>query len=184
MRVIAGDIRGRLLKSPPAGITRPTTDRVREALFNLLSSSVATAEAVLDVYAGSGALGIEALSRGAARADFVESHRGACAVIRENLARTGLTARGRVLCRPVVRAIADLQPPYDIILADPPYADATRENTLAALADADLLSNHGLLVVEHSRHHPVAPTYGRLARLRDRQYGDTVISIFHTGEQP
>lgn len=182
MRVIAGDARGVPLKAPPTRGTRPTSDRVRESLFGLIEVLAAAWDTVLDLYAGSGALGIEALSRGAGWADFVESQRGACAVIEDNLRRTRLADRARVLCRPVERALPELDRAYDIILLDPPYADARRDTVLAALARSHLLTGRTLVAVEHARHAPVADAYPPLQLARQRRYGDTVISIFEQGE--
>ncbi|HEX2171236.1 MAG TPA: 16S rRNA (guanine(966)-N(2))-methyltransferase RsmD [Dehalococcoidia bacterium] len=182
MRIIAGSARGLPLKAPPTRATRPTSDRVRESLFGLIESSAANWDAVLDLYAGSGALGIEALSRGAGWADFVESQRAACAAIRENLSRARLADRARVICRPVDRALPELNRRYDIILLDPPYADAQRDAILARLARSPLLTGQSLVVVEHSRHHPVIEAYPPLHLTKQRRYGDTLISIFEQGE--
>ena len=183
MRVIAGSARGRPLKVPPGKTTRPTSDRVREALFGMLEALPLAWDRVLDLYAGSGALGIEALSRGAQAADFVESARAACAVIRDNLTATGFSERARVFCRPVERALPDLTGQYDIILLDPPYADPGRDNLLRNLGCSALLTDRTVVVVEHSRRHPVAESYGQVHLIKQRRYGDTVISIFQQGNR-
>ena len=184
MRVIAGSARGRLLKAPTQKTTRPTSDRVREALFGMLEALPIPWDRVLDLYAGSGALGIEALSRGAGSVDFVESARAACAVIRQNLVQTDLLERARIICRPVERTVPDLIGPYDIIMLDPPYADLGRDNLLHGFGCSALLTGRTVVVVEHSRRHPVDDSYGLLRLIKQRRYGDTMISIFQQGEPP
>ena len=121
IRIIAGEAGGRLLKGLTRPGTRPTSDRVREALFAILESHEADLTHVLDLYSGTGAIGIEALSRGAQHCDFVEADARACDVIRENLRATGYAARASVHCAPVARALGRLAGPYTLVVADPPY---------------------------------------------------------------
>jgi len=123
MRVIAGEAKGLRLKRPAARHLRPTSDLVRGAIFDILASLGADCTRVLDLYAGSGALGIEALSRGAHWCDFVEQDRAACAIIRENLALAGFQERTRVHCMSVEKALDRLDGPYDLVLMDPPYEE-------------------------------------------------------------
>ncbi|MCO8127017.1 16S rRNA (guanine(966)-N(2))-methyltransferase RsmD [Acidimicrobiia bacterium EGI L10123] len=179
MRVVAGSVRGRRISAPPGTDTRPTTDRVREAMFNALGSLGAVDGAVVaDLFAGSGALGIEALSRGAASAHFVESDRRAVAVIEENLATLGLDDRGVVLRRPVEVALDDLPVPLDLVLADPPYAF---DGWAALLADlATRLADDGLVVIESGRAVDLPPGW---ERVRERTYGGTVV-LFARPEPP
>ena len=141
MRVIAGSAKGRRLKGPTdrAGRTRPTSDLVRGAVFSALASMETDMTRVLDVYAGSGALGIEALSRGAESCDFVERDAGACAVIKENLLVTGFASLANVFCMPVARAIQRLEGPYTLVLADPPYDDAEAPVLMELLASSALV---------------------------------------------
>lgn len=153
MRVIAGRLGGRRLSAPKGMATRPTTDRVREALFSVLGDL--TDLAVLDLYAGTGALGIEAISRGARRAVFVESSRPAIVALRKNIDDLGVTSQARVLAQPVARAI-DLivhEGPFDLVLVDPPYAllneAAVALRKLVARGQAFLASG-GRLVLEHA----------------------------------
>ncbi|HSP03939.1 MAG TPA: 16S rRNA (guanine(966)-N(2))-methyltransferase RsmD, partial [Acidimicrobiales bacterium] len=157
----------------------PTTDRVREAMFNALGSLGAVDGAVVaDLFAGSGALGIEALSRGAASAHFVESDRRAVAVIEENLATLGLDDRGVVLRRPVEGALDDLPAPLDLVLADPPYAF---EGWAALLGEvAPRLADDGLVVIESGRAIDLPPGW---ERVRERTYGGTVV-LFARPEPP
>lgn len=179
MRVVAGSARGRRISAPPGTDTRPTTDRVREAMFNALGSLGAVEGAVVaDLYAGSGALGIEALSRGAASTHFVESDRRAAAVIEANLADLGLDDRGVVVRRPVDAALADLPTPLDLVLADPPYAFEAWDDLLAALVPR--LAADGLVVVESDRSVPLP---GGWEKVRERTYGGTVV-LFARPELP
>lgn len=177
MRVIAGHLGGRRLVAPRGLATRPTTDRVREALFSALAS-VAGAR-VLDLYAGTGALGIEALSRGAASAVFVEDARPALAALRANLAALGLTGAARVLAEPVSRAVPRLAAPsavpFDLVFADPPYDDV--DAALAALeALLPALAPDARIVLEHAARRPPRPS-AALATLRTRTYGDTALAF-------
>lgn len=139
---------------------------------------------VLDLYAGTGGLGIEALSRGAAWADFVEQNRATCRIVAENLRLTGLADRAAVHCRPVAAYIRDSQQavPYDIILLDPPYADAGLAETLRLLADTGLAQSNALLMAEHAHRAPLPEDIpcatGRLDAVRVRRHGDTTISIY------
>jgi len=173
-RVISGVAGGRRLKVPRTGV-RPTGDRAREALFNALSHLLELrGAAVLDLYAGSGALGIEALSRGAEKAVFVESAPGVLPVLRENLAALGLPG-GRVVAGSVPTVVAGAPPqPFDLVLADPPYATAEDEvlKVLRSLVDGGWLAPGAIVVVERpSREQPWDwPT--PLIGLRDRRYGE------------
>jgi 16S rRNA (guanine966-N2)-methyltransferase len=179
VRVIAGTARGRRLTAPAGRDTRPTSDRVREALFSSISAAVPGA-AVLDLFAGSGALGIEALSRGAVRATFVEQAPRAVAAIRQNLRRAGVAPAGQVVHTDA--ALFCRRPaggPFDLLLCDPPYAldTAAVGDLLAALRDAGGLAVGALAVVERDRRGPDPaaglPTF--LAQERLRSYGDTML---------
>lgn len=168
MRVVAGSARGRPLQAPPGRATRPTADRVREAVFNALGSLDAVEAArVVDLFAGSGALGIEALSRGAASCTFVERDAAARRVLAANLARTGLTDRATVVGEDVGRFVARPHGPFDLALVDPPYAFDGWSELLAAL-DADLV------VAESDR--PLDPGPG-WTLVRSKRYGGTVVTF-------
>ncbi len=174
MRVIAGALRGRRLFVPKRGV-RPTADRVRESLFASLGD--VTGASVLDLFAGSGALGIEALSRGAEFVVFVEKSTPSLAVLSRNLEALELQDRSRVLRRDVVQGLRRLAREgldFDLVLADPPYASGEAERVLREVAGQGLLRPGGTLVIERGRRHPVRPVAG-LALVEQREYGDTVI---------
>jgi len=195
VRVIAGSARGRPLRAPKRAPTRPTSDRVKEALFSIVESLLAWGRPeaeigseevwqglrVADVYAGSGALGVEALSRGAAGAVFLEASADAVGAIRENLRLTGLAGRAEVRGGDVRRTLAGLAGPVALVLMDPPYADAGGLEVAAAIAAATWLADDALLVLEHSRRLAVPDKLGTLKRQRDRRYGDTVLTIYARG---
>lgn len=167
MRVVAGTARGRTIDAPPGSSTRPTSDRVRESIFNALGSLDLVVDAtVLDLFAGSGALGIEALSRGAAHATFVESDRRAVAVIRANLERCGFTDRSTVVVADA-RSFVSRQPHVDLALVDPPYAFDEWPLILGVL-DASAV------VVESDRLVDLAPGWDVV---RERSYGGTVVQF-------
>ncbi|MGH9227634.1 MAG: 16S rRNA (guanine(966)-N(2))-methyltransferase RsmD [Acidimicrobiales bacterium] len=169
MRVVGGSARGRTLVAPPGGRTRPTSDRVREAIFNALRSRGAVEGAhVLDLFAGSGALGVEALSQGAARATFVDSDRTARQAVRRNLEACGLLDRATVVAGPAERFLARLGAArFDLAFCDPPYAFADWDRLLAALP-ADLV------VIESAG--PVAVPVGR-ELVRESRYGGTWVGF-------
>ncbi|MGZ4598131.1 MAG: 16S rRNA (guanine(966)-N(2))-methyltransferase RsmD [Actinomycetes bacterium] len=176
-RLIAGTAGGRRLKVPPSGV-RPTGDRAREALFNSLASLVDLDGAVvLDLYSGSGALGLEALSRGAAEVVFVESGPRVLPVLRANLAAVGLPG-GRVVAGSVPTVVAGPPPArFDVVLADPPYATPVDEvlGVLRALVDGGWLAPGAVVVVERSSREQPWEWPTPLAALRDRRYGEAVL---------
>jgi 16S rRNA (guanine(966)-N(2))-methyltransferase RsmD len=172
MRVIAGEFRSRRLKSIPGDATRPTPDRLRETLFNILGPRIEGAT-FLDAYAGTGAVGIEALSRGARHAFFLERNRHALATIRENLASLGMERRATVVAGPVLVTLAGHA--ADIVFLDPPY-DLEREYgaALELLAEAP----PAVVVAQHSVRLAIAGAYGSLRRTRTVQQGDNALSFF------
>jgi 16S rRNA (guanine966-N2)-methyltransferase len=179
LRVIGGSAKGRRLRLPKGAGTRPTSDKVREALFNILASLGGVEGArVLDLYAGSGALGIEALSRGAAWADFVERDRAACQVVRHNLTVTDLASRAGVHCLPAERAPGRLTGPYGLVLADPPYTDPQAAAVLDHVARSDLVEPGTVLVYEHAARSAPPEALGPFGRVLTRRHGDTALSIY------
>jgi 16S rRNA (guanine(966)-N(2))-methyltransferase RsmD len=179
VRVIAGAHRGRILKAPAWDGLRPTSDRLRETLFNVLAPRLQGSR-VLDVYAGTGAVGIEALSRGAEHVTFVESDRRAQALIDENLARCAISGGYAIIRASASRAFETLRHspsfvPFDIVLLDPPYDSPAAE----ALTGVDaLVAPDGLVVFEHARRSPVPEAIGRLVRTRDLGSGDSALAFY------
>ena len=178
MRVIAGKAKGLRLKRPAVRHLRPTSDLVRGAIFDILASLRADWTRVLDLYAGSGALGIEALSRGAHWCDFVEQDRAACATIRENLALARFQERGRVHCLPVEKALDRLEGPYDLVLMDPPYEGEGAVAVVDLLAESPLVGPGSTLVVEHPWRRLPADQWGSFALVSRKRHGDTGVSIY------
>lgn len=190
MRVIAGAARGRTLMSPPKprasgrpGV-RPTSDLVRGAIFDMLDALGADYGRVLDLYAGTGALGIEALSRGDGTADFVESDSATAAIITENLRITGFTDRGRVHRLTTEQAIERFSTAYTLVLADPPYYDEGALETVQRVAASSLVDARTVFVLEHQRRIDPPDALGALPLYRRRQHGDTVVSIYAQEETP
>ncbi len=184
MRVIGGTARGRKLKGPPrarasgrSGI-RPTSDLVREAVFDMIDAMGAEYGRVLDLYAGTGALGIEALSRGDGTADFVDTDADAIRLIRQNLSITGFEGRGHVYQMPASSAAGRLRGPYTLVLADPPYYDTGAVAAVAAIAGSGLVAPGSVLVLEHHRRAEAPDELPPLTLYRRRRHGDTVISIY------
>jgi len=175
VRVIAGTARGIPLRAPRDPATRPVTDRVKETLFGILGERIVDAR-VLDLYAGSGALGIEALSRGAVHADFVERGRDAVATIRDNLGRASVAAAATVIPGDVLRFLggAPAGAPYDLVFLDPPYADRAILAPLERLLP--FLSPDATVVVKHFWRTEVHLPPG-LARWRERRFGETALTF-------
>ena len=178
MRVIAGEAKGFRLKGPPSFGTRPMAEKVKGAVFSMLGSLGVEPERVLDLYAGTGGLGIEALSRGANWADFVEQNPAACAVIRANLAHTKYGDAARVHQLPVAAFLARREEPYDLVVMDPPYADPAIAATLERLGASALVQSGSVVVVGHSPRVALPERSGRLERLRQRCHGDSCFSIY------
>ena len=172
MRVVGGEFRSRVLKTLAGRAVRPTSDRLRETLFNVLGEEVA-GKVFVDAYAGSGAVGIEALSRGSARAIFIEKDRRAAQVIGENVRKLGLERRAEVLVRPVMRVLRELQ--SDIVFLDPPYQEAQEYNDALGLLGT---APPELVVAEHSRRCELRPAYGGLRRTRVLKQGDSALSFY------
>ncbi len=178
MRVISGSARGHRLKAPRGMRTRPMADKIREAAFSMLASLGVEPIRVLDLYAGSGSVGIEALSRGAESADFVDQNSTACGVIRENLKSTKLDDRGRVLQTSVASYITHVDRAYDFVIMDPPYADPDIVDTLASLAASHAIENETILLIGHSPRVVLPEQVGRFQQIRHRCHGDSCFSIY------
>jgi len=187
LRVIAGSARGRKLHPPVGSRVRPTADRVKEALFSTLTSRFGSFEglSVLDLFAGSGALGIEALSRGAGRALFIDSHPESIALARKNLLLTGLDSSADLIMMDAGKALKRVVAEgshFDIILVDPPYADRElADRVLSLLAELVLLNENGIIVFEtDSRYELTLPDTFRL--VSRKIYGDTAVSFLELAD--
>lgn len=179
MRIIAGSLKGRRL-APVKGLIRPTGAKVREAVFAILGEAVAGAR-VLDLFAGTGALGIEALSRGAREAVFVEDHPESLKVLRRNLESLDLGDRTRVLPVTVLSALKKLAVPgkkFDLVFLDPPYGGDQAAAALQGLAAAGLMAPGASVVVEHGRRDQLPEAAGSLQRQELRRYGDTQVAFY------
>ena len=185
LRVIAGSAKGRRLATLRTLALRPTPDRVREALFNILGARLDGA-AVLDLFAGSGAIGLEALSRGARHAIFVEAHAPACRLIENNLRLCGLHAQGSVFCQDVLDALAAIKKQgqaFEVIFLDPPYRTSLVEEALFQLGDGRLLTAQGQVIAEHFFKRVLSEHYGRLHRVRVTRFGDVALSFYRVEAQ-
>jgi 16S rRNA (guanine966-N2)-methyltransferase len=178
MRVITGKAKGHHLKVPRGVYVRPATDLVRGAIFSMLETTDASWELVLDLFSGSGALGIEALSRGAGWVDFVEHEPRCCAIIRQNLVKTGLASQARIYCCDVARAVLFLDKEYGIVMMDPPYADSSIGGVITQVADSKLVGAATVVSVTHSPRLSLDSTYGALSLVKERRHGDSCITIY------
>ncbi|MFQ5655916.1 MAG: 16S rRNA (guanine(966)-N(2))-methyltransferase RsmD [Candidatus Methylomirabilales bacterium] len=179
MRVIAGTSKGRRLKVPKGKGVRPTSDYLRETLFDILGPSVCGTR-FLDLYAGSGAVGIEALSRGGDEVVFLEQDPACLRVLRKNVEAAGFGER-RVVAGDVLRLLPRLVRQgerFDIIFLDPPYGSRLAERTLDIVASGDLLRPGGIVIVEHFAKEPLPPRFGHLTRVREKAHGQTVLSFY------
>ena len=180
MRITAGEYRGRRLVSPRGLRTRPTSDLLRQAIFNVVGSRIVDAR-ILDVCAGTGAVGLEALSRGAAHATFIERDRQALACLQTNLANLGAAACARILAGDALIALADLArvgERFDCVFLDPPYDDDLALRCVEVLAPGGILSDNALLVVQAFHKTPFPARIERLSRSWDRRYGETQLTIY------
>ncbi len=185
MRIIGGRVGGRTLKAPKGDATRPTSDKVRQAIFNILMTRTDAPARVLDLYAGSGALGLEALSRGAGHALFVDADGDACDLVRANAAALGLVAEVKHV--PVVRWLGkEAAGQFGWIFLDPPYgshATGELDKALGLIAKKALLSPDGVVVAEHEWRHPPDERYGMLALFDRRRYGQTTVSFYRRDDE-
>ena len=177
MRVITGKARGISLKTPDGMATRPTTDRVKEAMFSIIQFDVPGAK-VLDLFGGTGQLGIEALSRGASSAVFIDERDDACKLIRENLKRTKLEGSSRVIRTDYANYLKKCTECFDIIFLDPPYAEVFLENSLNLITEIDILQSGGIIVAERPVGKELLCEFPGYTRSRDYKYSSTILTIF------
>ena len=177
MRVITGKARGIVLKTPDGMATRPTADRVKEAMFSVIQFDV-PASRVLDLFGGTGQLGIEALSRDAKSAVFIDEREDACRLIRENLKRTKLEKCGRVIRSDYMAYLRTCKEKFDIIFLDPPYAEVFLENSLKMITEIDILQSGGIIVAERPIGKELPWEFPGFDRSRDYKYGNTLVTIY------
>ena len=177
MRVITGSARGMKLRTLEGLSTRPTSDRVKEAIFNIIQFDL-EGRRVLDLFAGSGQLAIEALSRGAGYAVLVDQNPEAVKVIKENLKKTKLIDQATVLRADYLQYLSGCREKFDIILLDPPYAEKMLETALHKISEIDILNEGGIIVCERAREKELPATVGDLIRSRDYLYGKTAVNLY------
>lgn len=177
MRVITGKARGVTLKTPDGMQTRPTTDRVKEALFSIIQFEIPGA-AVLDLFGGTGQLGIEALSRGAKSATFVDASDSACRLIAENLKRARLEQNARVVKADYLAYLSRCREKYQIIFLDPPYAEVFLENALKRITEIDILQSGGIIVAERPLGKELPWDFDGFTRSKDYKYGKVLLTLY------
>ena len=181
MRVITGKARGVQLKTPEGMATRPTADRVKEALFSIIQFDVPNAK-VLDLFGGTGQLGIEALSRGAKSAVFVDAGEPACRLIRDNLKRTKLEADATVIRSDYLAYLKRCKEKFDIIFLDPPYAEVFLENALKCIAEIDILQSGGIIIAERPLGKELPWELEGFTRSKDYKYGTVLLTVYRKNE--
>ena len=177
MRVVAGRAKGIALKTPSGMLTRPTADRVKEAMFSIIQFDLPGAS-VLDLFGGTGQLGIEAVSRGANSATFVDNREDACRLIRENLKRTGTEKESRVVRMDYMDFLKRNREKYDIVLLDPPYAEEYLENSLKMITEIDILQSGGIIIAERPLGKDLSLDFEGFERSRDYKYGTTLLAVY------
>ena len=177
MRVITGKARGVSLKTPDGMQTRPTTDRVKEALFSIIQFEI-PGSSVLDLFGGTGQLGIEALSRGAKSAVFVDAQDSACRLIRENLKRTRLENCAKVIRSDYLAYLEHCKDKFDIIFLDPPYAEVFLETALKRISEIDILQSGGIIIAERPLGKELPWEFDGYSRSKDYKYGKTLLTIY------
>lgn len=177
MRVIAGKARGINLKPPDGQATRPTTDRVKEAMFSIIHFDLPGAK-ILDLFGGTGQLGIEAISRGAQEAVFVDSTDKACALIRENLKRCKMENEGKVIRADYLAYLDRCKESFDIILLDPPYAEVFLENAIKKISEIDILKSGGIIVAERPVGKDLPVDFPGFTRSKDYKYGTVLLTLY------
>lgn len=177
MRVISGKMRGVRLKTPEGMQTRPTADRVKEALFSIIQFDLPGTK-VLDLFGGSGQLGIEAISRGAKEAVFVDQSEKACKLIRENLRLARMEKEGRVVRSDYLAFLKSTKEKFDIIILDPPYAEVFLENALNLITEIDILHSNGIIVAECPFGKELPGDFPGFSRSKNYKYGNTILTLY------
>ena len=177
MRVISGKAKGVVLKTPEGMQTRPTADRVKEALFSILQFDLPGTK-VLDLFGGTGQLGIEAISRGAKSAVFVDAGDAPCKLIKENLRRAKMEQECRVVRADYLQFLSQCRETFDIIFLDPPYAEVFLENAIKKISEIDILQSGGIIVSERPVEKPLNLEIDGFSRTKDYKYGKTLLTLF------
>ncbi len=177
MRVIAGTARGVSLKTPEGLQTRPTIDRVKEAMFSIIHFDIPGAD-VLDLFAGTGQLGIEALSRGAGSAVFIDQQENACRLVKENLRRTKLEEKAQVIRSEYADYLRCCRKKFGIIFLDPPYSDDFLENSLNLITEIDILQSGGIIVAERPLGKELPSEFSGYSRSKDYKYGKVLLTLY------
>lgn len=180
MRIIAGTARGRKLTAPEGLATRPTTDRVKEAMFSIVQFEL-EGRCVLDLFAGSGQLGLEAISRGAAKATFVDAGKDAIRVIRDNIRRCGFDGQSTVVQRDYENFLQTCKESYDIILLDPPYGEKFLENALKLISEIDILRAGGIIICEKTAEKVLDTEISGLTWQKEYRYGTSSLVLYRKG---
>lgn len=183
MRIVAGEFKGATFRTPKGSGVRPTSALVKKSLFAMLENLKDMNAQFLDLYAGSGALGLEALSRGAGGVDFVEQNERSAVLIKKNLADLGFSDTARVYRSPVKKALLFLDKKYDFVLLDPPYDSQELNAVLKLLSQSKITNNGALLAIPHSHRTYLEEAYGLFHLVRRRRHGDTTISIYLKEEE-
>ena len=180
MRIISGKYKGRRLTSFAADHIRPTTDRVKESLFNIIAADIPEAK-VLDLFSGTGNLAIEALSREAKHVTCVESHKKSLSIIRENLKLLEITDQIEIVCSDVFTYLKDyISEPFDVILIDPPFTKAIGHDVMLALSESTAIKPNTVVAIETAKKERIETKYGNLIGQTQRNYGDKILTIFRS----
>ncbi|MBR5437892.1 MAG: 16S rRNA (guanine(966)-N(2))-methyltransferase RsmD [Clostridia bacterium] len=177
MRIISGKSRGVVLKTPEGMVTRPTADRVKEALFSIIQFDLPGTH-VLDLFGGTGQLGIEAISRGARSAVFVDENKKACSLIQENIKRANLEKDCQVIRSDYAAYLRRCREKFDIIILDPPYAEVFLENSLKLITEIDILQSGGIIVTERPVDKVLHLEFEGYTRSKDYKYGNTILTLY------
>lgn len=177
MRIITGEYKGRRLESPKDRSIRPTTDKVKEAIFSIIAFDIPDAVCV-DLFAGTGNLGLEALSRGAARCYFGDKSRESIAIVRKNINMCGAQDKSIIMAGEYQKVLASLREKADIFFLDPPYKDGLTEDCISLIAENDLLAEDGIIIAEHSKDEKLPDEIAGFTKIKERKYGAIIISIY------
>ena len=177
MRIITGEYRGRKLETPIGYDVRPTTDKVKEAIFNLLQNDIYGAVCV-DLFAGTGSLGLEALSRGAEKCYFCDNARASLNLVKTNVKICKAEDKSIILAGDYTKTLNRIKDKVDIFFLDPPYHDGLYENCLSLIEELDLLQDDGIIVAEHGKYDEMPEQIGNLVKVKERRYGKIIVSIY------